>query len=127
MTVTARAVEAAKATGKGYKLADGHGLYLFITPAGGKSWRANHRDAGKQKTRTCGRWPEVRPLALLCVLRWEQFTQFLEQRADRFLVDLCLRNRHLTRRRICAQERFGEAPSRCRRFIRPRHLNSDVL
>ncbi|HEY9224031.1 MAG TPA: Arm DNA-binding domain-containing protein, partial [Variovorax sp.] len=57
--MTARAVEAAKPREKGYKLADGHGLYLFVTPAGGKSWRANYMLAGKQKTRTYGRWPEM--------------------------------------------------------------------
>ncbi|MCW8182438.1 DUF4102 domain-containing protein, partial [Verminephrobacter eiseniae] len=35
------------------------GLYLFVTPAGGKSWRANHLREGKQATRTYGRWPDV--------------------------------------------------------------------
>lgn len=59
MTLTVKAVEAAKPRGKGYKLADGAGLYLFITPAGGKSWRANYQRAGKQATRTYGRWPEM--------------------------------------------------------------------
>lgn len=59
MGLTAKAVEAAKPREKGYKLADGQGLYLFVTPAGGKSWRANYTEAGKQKTRTYGRWPEM--------------------------------------------------------------------
>lgn len=59
MTLTARAVETAKAREKGYKLADRQGLYLFVTPAGGKSWRANYQVAGVQKTRTYGRWPEM--------------------------------------------------------------------
>jgi integrase len=59
MTLTVKAVEAAKPREKGYKLADGQGLYLFVTPAGGKSWRANHTVAGKQKTRTYGRWPDM--------------------------------------------------------------------
>lgn len=57
MTLTARAVEAAKPREKAYKLADGHGLYLFVSPAGGKSWRANYQLDGKQKTRTYGRMP----------------------------------------------------------------------
>lgn len=59
MGLTARAVETAKPREKGYKLADGQGLYLYITPAGGKSWRANYQLHGKQKTRTYGLWPEM--------------------------------------------------------------------
>lgn len=59
MTLTAKAVEAAKPQAKPYKLADAHGLYLFISTAGGKSWRANYSAAGKQQTRTYGRWPAM--------------------------------------------------------------------
>lgn len=59
MALTAKAVEAARALAKGYKLADGAGLYLFVSPAGGKSWRANYLRAGKQATRTYGMWPAV--------------------------------------------------------------------
>lgn len=59
MTLTVKAIEAAKPQGKGYKLADSGGLYLFITPAGSKSWRANYQRNGKQATRTYGQWPAV--------------------------------------------------------------------
>ncbi|MCW5319669.1 DUF4102 domain-containing protein [Verminephrobacter aporrectodeae subsp. tuberculatae] len=59
MTLTIKAVESAKPRERGYKLADGAGLYLFVTPAGNKSWRANHVRDGKQATRTYGRWPAV--------------------------------------------------------------------
>lgn len=59
MALTARAVETAKPRDKAYKLADGHGLYLFVSPAGGKSWRANYQLDGKQKTRTYGRMPDM--------------------------------------------------------------------
>lgn len=59
MTLTVRAIEAAKPQGKGYKLADGAGLYLFVTPAGAKSWRANYTRAGKQATRTYGQYPAL--------------------------------------------------------------------
>lgn len=55
--LTVRAVESAKPQDKPYKLADEKGLYLYVSPAGGKSWRANYSAAGKQKTRTYGRWP----------------------------------------------------------------------
>lgn len=55
--LTVRAVETAKPKDKPYKLADEKGLYLFVSPAGGKSWRANYTVHGKQQTRTYGRWP----------------------------------------------------------------------
>lgn len=59
MSLTVRGVEAAKPRDKAYKLADAAGLYLFVSPAGGKSWRANYQRGGKQATRTYGRWPEL--------------------------------------------------------------------
>lgn len=59
MTLTIKAIEAAKPRDKGYKLADGSGLYLFVGPTGLKSWRANYLRSGKQATRTYGRWPEI--------------------------------------------------------------------
>jgi integrase len=58
-SLTARAVETAKPRDKPYKLGDGEGLYLYVSPAGGKSWRANYSLHGKQKTRTYGRWPAM--------------------------------------------------------------------
>jgi integrase len=57
--LTVRAVEAAKPRESAYKLTDAHGLYLFVSPAGGKSWRANFAANGKQQTRTYGRWPAM--------------------------------------------------------------------
>lgn len=57
MSLTVRAVETAKPKDKPYKLADEKGLYLYVSTAGGKSWRANFTVAGKQQTRTYGRFP----------------------------------------------------------------------
>ncbi|RTD94130.1 DUF4102 domain-containing protein [Variovorax atrisoli] len=59
MTLTVKAVDAAKPREKAYKLADAHGLYLYVSPKGAKSWRANYTEAGKQKTRTYGLYPGV--------------------------------------------------------------------
>lgn len=59
MTLTAKAVDAAKPREKAYKLTDANGLYLFVSPAGAKSWRANFSAAGKQQTRTYGRHPAM--------------------------------------------------------------------
>lgn len=41
------------------KHADGHGLYLEVTPAGAKSWRLKYRIAGKEKRLTFGLYPEL--------------------------------------------------------------------
>lgn len=41
------------------KLADGHGLYLFIMPNGAKYWRFIYRFNGKQKTQAFGVYPEI--------------------------------------------------------------------
>ncbi|MCW5259629.1 DUF4102 domain-containing protein [Verminephrobacter eiseniae] len=53
-------MEPAKPRDKGYKLAGSVGPYLYVTPAGGKGWRANYLREGKQATRTDGlisAWP----------------------------------------------------------------------
>jgi integrase len=57
--LTVKKIEAAKALPKAYKLADADGLYLQVLPTGGKSWRYNHVVAGKQNTKTYGRWPAM--------------------------------------------------------------------
>jgi len=49
----------AKGREKAYKLADSHGLYLYVTPKGHRSWRWNYRFRGKAATRTLGAYPEV--------------------------------------------------------------------
>jgi hypothetical protein len=49
----------AKSADKPRKLADGKGLYLFVTPAGGKLWRVQYRFEGKQKLLSFGKYPDV--------------------------------------------------------------------
>jgi len=44
------------------RLADGGGLYLEVTAAGGKLWRWKYRFGGKEKRLALGKYPEV-PLA----------------------------------------------------------------
>jgi integrase len=58
--LTDRAIKAflAKAV-PGKKLADGGGLYLFITPAGGATWRVKYRIDGKEKIYSIGPYPLV--------------------------------------------------------------------
>lgn len=44
---------------KGKKLADGGGLHLFITPAGGSTWRIKYRLDGKEKIYSIGSYPLI--------------------------------------------------------------------
>lgn len=46
-------------SGKARRLADGGGLYVEATPAGGKIWRMAYRHSEKQKTITFGPWPAI--------------------------------------------------------------------
>lgn len=41
------------------KLSDGGGMFLLITPAGGRAWRLSFRFGGKQKTISLGVYPAV--------------------------------------------------------------------
>jgi integrase len=53
----------AKAKPTPYKLSDGRGLYIQVTPAGGKLWRWDYRFAEKRKTMALGSYPDT-PLLL---------------------------------------------------------------
>lgn len=44
---------------KPYKLADSGGLYLMVTPSGGKLWRWKFRFEGTEKLMAFGRYPEI--------------------------------------------------------------------
>lgn len=49
----------AKGKEKSYRLFDGGGLYLEISPTGSKSWRYKYDYAGKEKRLTIGSYPET--------------------------------------------------------------------
>lgn len=57
--LTERSIKALKPRMKPYKAADGEGLYIEITPPGGKLWRLKYRLGGKEKRLSFGPWPEV--------------------------------------------------------------------
>ncbi|MBL6938190.1 MAG: integrase arm-type DNA-binding domain-containing protein [Alphaproteobacteria bacterium] len=59
MPLTALGVKNAKSKAKPYKLADEKGLYLLITPGGGKLWRFDYRHDEKRKTLAMGKWPDI--------------------------------------------------------------------
>jgi hypothetical protein len=49
MKLTNLACINAKPAQKAFKLRDGKGLYLFIIPSGGKSWRYDYKLHGKSR------------------------------------------------------------------------------
>lgn len=59
MPLTDVAIRSAKPRPKTFKLFDGGGLYLEVTPAGGKWWRWKYRFAGKEKRLSFGVYPDV--------------------------------------------------------------------
>jgi len=52
-------VSSATASEKASKLYDGGGLFLLVTPGGGKWWRFRYRHMGKEKVLSLGVYPEV--------------------------------------------------------------------
>jgi hypothetical protein len=42
-----------------YKLFDGEGLFLLVTPSGGKLWRMKYRFEGKERLLSLGAYPEI--------------------------------------------------------------------
>jgi integrase len=59
MPITDVAVRSAKPREKAFKLFDGGGLYLEVSPAGGKWWRWKYRVAGTEKRLSFGTYPDV--------------------------------------------------------------------
>jgi Arm DNA-binding domain len=53
-------VRNAKSSGKTFKLFDGRGLYLEVSPNGGKWWRLKYRFDGKEKRLALGVYPDVK-------------------------------------------------------------------
>lgn len=59
MALTDVQVRNAKPQSAPRKLTDGKGLYLYLAPSGGKSWRLDYSWLGKRKTLTIGPYPQV--------------------------------------------------------------------
>jgi integrase len=52
-------IKSLKPKEKAYKVADGGGLYLLVTPSGSKLWRLDYRFAGKRRTLALGQYPYI--------------------------------------------------------------------
>lgn len=59
MPLTETAVRGAMPREKAYRLFDRDGLYLQVSPSGGRLWRFKFRFAGKEKLLALGRYPAV--------------------------------------------------------------------
>jgi integrase len=59
MSLSALAVKNAKRQDLPYKLADERGLYLLVTPTGGRLWRLKYRIEGREKSLSIGAYPEI--------------------------------------------------------------------
>lgn len=59
VALTDIAIRNAKPGAKASKLADGGGLYLLVTPSGGKLWRLKYRVDGKEKKLAIGPYPDI--------------------------------------------------------------------
>ena len=49
----------ARGTEKDYKLAEGGGLHVLVSPTGNRSWRLKYRFGKKEKLLTIGTYPET--------------------------------------------------------------------
>ena len=60
MALTDSAIRALKPRDRAYKISDERGLYLQVTPAGGRLWRMKFRAAGGvEKKLSFGSYPEI--------------------------------------------------------------------
>jgi len=59
MPLSDTSVRNAKVQDKALKLFDGGGLFLFVSPAGGKLWRLKYRFQGKEKLLALGAYPDI--------------------------------------------------------------------
>ena len=59
MALTIKEIDKAKPSDKPYKLSDGGGLCLLVTPSGARLWRWRYRFGGKEKLMALGEYPVV--------------------------------------------------------------------
>lgn len=59
MALSDTKIRGAKTSDKQVKLFDGGGLFLLVTPSGGKLWRLKYRHEGKEKLLAMGAYPEI--------------------------------------------------------------------
>jgi hypothetical protein len=63
MKLTDIQIKRIKPNAKPFKVSEGGGLFLWVTPSGGKIWRWTYKHEGRAKLMTLGKYPDV-PLVL---------------------------------------------------------------
>jgi hypothetical protein len=58
--LTVKQINSAKPRDRTYKRLDGGGLYLQVTPAGGRRWRFKYRNSGREKLLSVGLYPTLK-------------------------------------------------------------------
>lgn len=59
LALTDTSIRKCKPQERPFKLSDGEGLYLLVTPAGGRLWRMQYRFGGKQRLVAFGAYPKI--------------------------------------------------------------------
>ncbi|WP_278394596.1 tyrosine-type recombinase/integrase [Sphingobium yanoikuyae] len=59
MALTPKQIQYAKPAERDYKLFDSKGLFLIVSPAGGKSWRFKYRFGERERLLTLGKYPDI--------------------------------------------------------------------
>jgi hypothetical protein len=59
MSLTDAKVRSLKTRKAQYKVSDSEGMYLLVSPSGGKLWRLAYRFHGKQKSLALGKYPQT--------------------------------------------------------------------
>lgn len=59
MSLTDTEIKRAKPRDKSYRLSDSGGMYLWITPSGGRLWRWAYLHERKEKLMSLGKYPDV--------------------------------------------------------------------
>ena len=59
MALADTGIKTAKPKQRPYSMSDGGGLYVWVTPVGGKLWRWSYRYEGKEKLMSLGKYPDV--------------------------------------------------------------------
>ncbi len=59
MPLTDVAIRKAQPKAKAYKLSDSAGMFLLVSPSGGKLWRLKYRIDGREKLLALGAYPEI--------------------------------------------------------------------
>ncbi|MGH7117957.1 MAG: tyrosine-type recombinase/integrase, partial [Acetobacteraceae bacterium] len=57
--LTDRALRGLKPQARAFKVSDGQGLHVLVTPAGSRLWRGKYRLAGRERQLALGAYPEV--------------------------------------------------------------------